>query len=168
MRALVRCVAASAAVGVFLAGCGAGGGGTDDPSRPAASAPASGSGSMGEAIVLEDGRHPVYLKTVDTSRREVTFDLLVFLTGDAAVAEWKKRHPGETEEAIEYFIVNDNAKLRSVPLADDVVVKVLPASGGPDTAEVDVAELTGPYVGRMFWLTVAGGKITMLEEQYLP
>jgi hypothetical protein len=146
---------------------------------PAASAPASASPTP----VLPDGRSPVYLTTVDAGHRTLTFDLIEFLTGDAAKQAWKKANPGSSEDGPDddYFIVNDNPKLRTLPVSATVAVSVLQNDGGsPDPTSISWAALPG-YLTKVkpdtsdhqlsynpFWLTVQNGQIVKIEEQFIP
>lgn len=59
---------------------GAGGAPTTTAAPPSTAA----TPTTSEPVVLADGRHPVYLKTVDRDRRTITFDLIEFFTGEAA------------------------------------------------------------------------------------
>lgn len=93
-----------------------------------------------EPAVLEDGRHPVYLKTVDPDRRTVTFDLIQLFIGDAATkaaAEDGKESPLPNDT----YIRNVNARLRTLPVAADA---------------------------DPFWITVQAGQVTRMAQQYLP
>ena len=62
---------------------------------------------------------------MDTAHGRITFDLIEFLTGDAAKQAWKKANPGSDQDGPDddYYIVNDNAKLRTLPVAGTVTVK---------------------------------------------
>jgi hypothetical protein len=170
--------AATLALVAGLGGCG----GSEEPSTrgaPAATtaAPATNAASptTGEPVVLADGRHPVYLKTVDTDRRTITFDLIQFFTGEAATkaaAEDNKESP----PANDYYIRNVNPRLRTLPVAADapITVNVLAAqTTGSSTKDVSVTleKLAGyfPNSGTPpFWITVAQGQVTRLAQQYLP
>jgi hypothetical protein len=125
--------------------------------------------------VLTDGRHPVYLKTVDPDRRTITFDLIQFFTGEAATkaaAEDDKESP----PANDYYIRNVNPRLRTLPVAADapITVNVLAAqTTGSATKDVPVTleKLAGyfPNSGTPpFWVTVAQGQVTRIAQQYLP
>jgi hypothetical protein len=142
---------------------------------PPATAPAA------EPVVLEDGRHPVYLTALDGTARTVEFDVIQFLTGDEAVVAWDAAHPEEPGgPPNDYFIVNENPRLRVLPLADDVTVTVPSFEGGGFHAQpipfADLpARLAGnpmPGDGRLwpnpFWLTVENGTVTAMDEQYIP
>jgi hypothetical protein len=76
----------AAAVG----GCGGSeepGGTGGAPATTAAPAPTAATPTTSEPVVLADGRHPVYLKTVDPGQQTITFDLIQFFTGEAATKE---------------------------------------------------------------------------------
>jgi hypothetical protein len=178
-RVRVR-VAVGLAAASVLAACG-----TSSQNPPAQNPPPSGSGTvsatpapppLGEevlgnrSVVLDDGRHPVILKSVDVPKRRITFDLIVFLTGAEAKTEFQKRHPGEEGPMNDYFIVNDNPRLRTLPFATGATIKVVGADtvGGAANEEIDVPGLN-KYAGfGLFWITVASGKITLMEEQFVP
>src|SRR5689334_2300856 len=64
----------------------------DAPATTAATTP-----SAAASAVLPDGRSPVYLTGLVTGKSTVTFDLIQFLTGDAAKTEWKKQHPEQPD-----------------------------------------------------------------------
>jgi hypothetical protein len=141
-----------------------------------------GVGGSAGASVLADGRHPVYLTGLDLSGRTVTFDLIQFLTGAAAKDAWIKEHPEEPEgPPNDYFIANDNQRLRTLPLADAVEVTVVDTTtGGVTSAPIRLADLPAhlaqqkPEAGdrrlsyNPYWLTVAHGQVTRIEEQFIP
>ena len=142
---------------------------------PATSAPA--------APVLADGRSAVYLTGLDTGKKTTTFDLIEFLTGDAAKAEWKKEHPDQPDGPDnDYMIINNNKKLRTLPVDPKANCRVLATLGGIDTKTVTFTALPGflkkrnkgiavapPQISVLpFWLTVKHGTVTGFEEQFLP
>jgi hypothetical protein len=174
----------TAALLALVAAAGLGGcGGSEEPSAPGAptatttAAPATNAASptTSEPVVLADGRHPAYLKTVDPDRRTITFDLIQFFTGEAATkaaAEDDKESP----PANDYYIRNVNPRLRTLPVATDapITVNVLAAqTTGSSTKDVSVTleKLAGyfPNSGTPpFWITVAQGQVTRIAQQYLP
>lgn len=134
--------------------------------------------SVSESPALEDGHHFVYVK--NASRRangstRVRFDLAYFFTGakaEAAAAD----HGDEVVDG--YYIVNDNPRVRTLPLADEVEVEYVPMSNccelqqGNVDAWLEAVLATNPtdYAGTNvpWWFTVEGGEITRIEQQYLP
>ena len=127
---------------------------------------------------LEDGHHFVYVTSANRSdggMTRVRFDLAYFYQGARAEREAAER--GD-EVVSGYYIVNDNPRLRTMPLADDVEVEYIPSSqccelqAGDVDAWVEAVLETNPtdYAGTNapWWLTVEGGRITLIEQQYLP
>jgi hypothetical protein len=118
--------------------------------------------------VIADGRHPVIVKSVDAAKSEMTFDLIVFLTGDEAKAEFKKRFPSEDGPPNDYFTVNDNPKLRTVQIASGATVKLLDEANPTDPAVATLDQLAANAADRLCWITVASGSIVAIEEQFVP
>ena len=166
MIRVLRCAVASGLGVALMAGC------APTPPSPAVTptltpAPQS-SQSLGEAV-LEDGRHPVLLKSLDLDGRTVTFDLLEFYVGDAAARAWAQDHPGVTEAPAlnGYYIRNKNTRLRSLPVAGGAIAKIVDTLDN-STRRIDLNQLVGPFAGRPFWLDVLEGKVTAIEEQFIP
>jgi hypothetical protein len=132
-----------------------------------------------ESPVLEDGHHFVYVKRAshpDTGPVTVRFDLAYFYVGERAEQE-----AAERDDAVlnGYYIVNENDRLRTLPLADEVEVAYIPEGQCCDPQPWDIddwLEAIGlstnlsDYPGRNvpWWFTVEGGEITRIEQQYLP
>jgi hypothetical protein len=144
---------------------------TTPPTTPSPTAP-----------VLADGKHPVYLTKIDVSGHQLTFDLIQFLTGAAAKKAWVKDHPEYPDGPDnDYYIVNENPLLRTLPVSTTVMVKVvnLGAPGGVSLVSIKFADLPkhlsdneAPAEGRLwhapFWIVVSHGVIVSMEEQFLP
>jgi hypothetical protein len=154
---------------------------TDEPSvEPTGSPEPSGSETPepSESPVLEDGHHFVYVTSAsrqEDGSSEVTFDLAYFYVGERAEREAAER---EDEVLNGYYIVNENDRLRTLPLAEGVEVAYIPVDTccDPEPGNIDawleaVLE-TNPtdYGGTVvpWWFTVEGGEITRIEQQYLP
>jgi hypothetical protein len=158
-----------------ISGCSTPDGQNETPgstSPPAAGQP-TGNESLGEAPVLADGRHPVLPTNVDVAGRKVTFDLIVFLTGQAAKDEWAKQNPQDPQgPPNDYMVVNNNPLLRTLPVSASVVVKAVKEDAGTlDPVPIPFADLPAqadPPGSRIFWITVAKGQITLIEEQFVP
>jgi hypothetical protein len=127
---------------------------------------------------LEDGHHFVYVTSAnrsDSGMTRVRFDLAYFYQGARAEREAAER--GD-EVVSGYYIVNDNPRLRTLRVADDVEIEYIPASQccelqpGNIDAWVEAVLETNPtdYAGTNapWWFTVEGGEITRIEQQYLP
>ena len=135
---------------------------------PVASPTAASSPTASAAAGLEDGRHPVYLTKIDATGRTLTFDLIQFLTGSAARDAYQKDTGESDGPPNDYYIVNENKRLRTMPVSSDAAAKVL-TEGTPDTHSVTWQQFTSqPRDGKLFWLTVRGQTITGIEEQYVP
>ena len=165
-------------VAMALGGCGgsdepAAGGGATAATTGAPAAKPGGAPATTEQAVLEDGRHPVFIKTIDPDRRTVTFDLIQFFTGEAATraaAEDGQESPPPND----YYIRNVNSRLRTLPVAADapITVNSLANPGNPTkNVSVTLAELAGYFpttVADPFWITVERGQATRIAQQFLP
>ncbi len=130
-----------------------------------------------ENVSAEDGKHFGYLKKVTLKSGDVvvTVDYAQMLSGHEA-ATAAAAHGDESPPPNDYYIVNDNPKLRTFKLASSAGVKYL-VGGDPtlhatsasgflsrwESAAADATILRNPY-----WLTIHGGAIVKLEQQYLP
>jgi hypothetical protein len=132
-----------------------------------------------EPASLEDGRHFVFVVEAEDKAgdSQLRFDLAYFLTGHEAT-QAAKDHGDEYPPPNDYYIVNDNPKLRWLPASDSVKVTYIPnelccdlVSGNFDawaeavneTNQTDYAGKNAPW-----WITVSGGQIVKIEQQYLP
>ena len=152
---------------------------TDEPSgSPEPSESETPEPSASESPILEDGHHFVYVTSasrLENGSARARFDLAYFFRGDRAEQEAAER--GD-ELVNDYYIVNDNPRLRTLPLADDVEVEYIPLGlccdlqpGNIDAWVEGVLESSPTdYAGRdvPWWFTVEGGEITRIEQQYLP
>jgi hypothetical protein len=164
---------------VVPSGCGGdsggSGGGGEATATTAAPAPTAAAPTTTEPAVLADGRHPVYLKTVDAGGQTITFDLIQFFTGDAA-ARAAAEDGQESPPPNDYYIRNVNPRLRTLPVraGAPITVNVLAAQEtGSSTKDVPVTldKLAGyfPNSGTPpFWIAVAQGQVTEMAQQYLP
>ena len=199
VKVWIRAAAGVTALALTLGGMAACGGSKTPSGSAATSAPARASANAGvcaapaksdpatttppAAPVLADGRSAVYLTGLDTAAKTTTFDLIEFLTGNAAKAEWKKEHPEQPDGPDnDYLIVNNNKKLRTLPVDPKAKCVVLATLGGTATKTITFAALpaflkkrnkgftvTPPQISMLpFWLTVKSGKVTHFEEQFLP
>ena len=178
--------------GMLLANAGNGGsdratspaGPTGSPSAPASespSPPTTPEPSTGPTAspVLDEGRHFVFVKGLPGAPPDrMTFDLAEFLTGDAA-AQAAAEHGDESPPPNDYYIVNDNPRLRTLPIAPDAELRILDWADccssflagdlGLLADALAHGDPTGTYRPTSpFWITVEGGAIVTIEEQYLP
>ncbi len=136
--------------------------------------------SPSSSSVLEDGRNFVFIKSIDVSTdpATMTFDLAYFLTGDAANQAAAARGD-ETPVPNDYYIVNDNSLLRTLPISPQVEVRIIDWLNCCELVDGTFSGLAaavaknhpkGSYLGRLsqYWITVTNGVIVKIEEQYLP
>lgn len=131
---------------------------------------------------LPNGRSFVYAKAVDDAGEPVTFtfDLAEYLT-DQEAADAAAAHGDESPPPNGYYIVNDNPRLRTMPLSSPVQIRYYPSGGDaccnlqPGTVDGFAAAVNGSamtdYPDMSFspwWVTVQDGVITKISQQYLP
>jgi hypothetical protein len=150
-------------------------GGRSTPSATtAAPAVTVGPNTTGEAV--RDGRIFAEVDSIDASKREVQFDVAEFLTGDAA-EKAAADEGGEVNN--DYYIRNTTKRSDVLPFSDDVEVKVVDWDHCCKVTDGDLATLAKSFEsgGRYdddaggsgpFFLTVRGGMVVKIEEQYLP
>jgi hypothetical protein len=146
---------------------------SDSPSPEAPPSPSEEPGGT-----LADGRHFVYVK--DATDSSLTFDLAYFLTGEKANAA-AAEHGDEVPVPNDVYIVNDNALLRIVTVSPGVIVRYIPASA-PDQTVLQPGNFPA-FVGEVthtlqtdypdmtvtpWWITITGGQIVRVEQQFLP
>jgi hypothetical protein len=158
-------------------------GGTPFPPTPSTTSHSpTGQPSESPSPALEDGRHFGYIQSAQlmAQLRVIRFDLAYLLTGDEANQAAADRGM-ETPVPNDYFIVNDNPKLRELPVGPGLRILLLDWTNCCDTmfradpggfqASFDRKKYpSGNYKGKFsgYWLTVKGGAVTKIEEQYFP
>jgi hypothetical protein len=161
---------------LVLAGCApaAATGGTPGPAATSASpGPVVTSPNTSPSPApMADGRSAVILTSVDTAKSVITVDPIELYLGTQAAVEWKKDHPGETDvpPLNGHYQRNPSTQSVTVPVAMNATVKVLNEQGDPTNPSVislaDLATYNG--VHGVYWITVAGGLVTLIEEQFFP
>jgi hypothetical protein len=127
---------------------------------------------------LEDGRYPAYLTAVDVTGGKVQFNVVQYLTGEAA-HEYEEAQEGQPDyHESDYYTIDENPRLRTLPVASQVAVTVLrtpessldphPIAFADLPAYLD--ELPSAAPGRLgssvYWLTVRGDTVVAIEEQF--
>lgn len=137
-------------------------------------------GGATHSASIEDGRHPAMLEEVATG--ELVVDVIQWLTGDAANQAAIDEGFIEVGDTVpnDYFIVNDNPMLRTLPIAPGVTVTLSTwdCENIPTEKDVDIQRFVALFNGaedctdnlrvNPYWLTVEGGSVVAIEEQYRP
>ncbi len=140
---------------------------------PATKAPVPAGGTTNSLpVVLVDGRHPVYLRTIDPDRRTITFDLIQWYFGEDAAREAAKDHK---EFANDHYIRNVNPRLRTLPVwADATITCNTLTAGYTGSATKDIRvplwRLAILLHGGAdpFWITVRHDQVVKIAQQYIP
>lgn len=142
-----------------------------------------GGGSFEETAMPDDGVAPARLVAVD--EHTVTVDPIAWYVGDEAKRALVEHGFSEDDLSNDYYAPNDDTATQTLPVADDVVVTSPRAEYGTDGCELCQRVITydrlrqlftgpapdpptGNTRGDPFWITVAGGVVTRLDEQYVP
>lgn len=143
-------------------------------------------GCGGESRAIEDGRHFAYVKSVDASSAPtLSVDVADFLIGDEANRAAVAAGAIEEGESVpnDYFVRNEDEATVTVPVAADVRVTHIQCAptcrekipGRFDAFAASFREggsgsLADEYRGAesQYWITVADGEVTAIDEQYLP
>jgi hypothetical protein len=131
---------------------------------------------------LPDGTYFVQLIDIQGGEEgplQLQYDLAYFLTGEEANQAATDRGM-ETPVPNDYFIVNDNPKLRLSPLEGVYSVKYIPEGSGLSTpVKAHEAQFLGwmgetvqtdfpPKDTSWWWITIENGSVTKIQQQYLP
>jgi hypothetical protein len=139
--------------------------------------------SFDEAPLPPDGIGPARIVSID--EHTVTVDPIAWYVGDAAKQALVDHGFTEDDLTNDYFAPNDDTATQTLPVGADVVVTSPWAeygSGGCELCQrvigfdrlraiVGGPEPDGPTANVRhdpFWITVAGGVVTRLDEQYVP
>jgi hypothetical protein len=131
---------------------------------------------------IGDGRYFVRLTDVQGGEEGpllLQYDLAYLLTGDAA-NQAAAAHGDETPVPNDYYIVNDNPKLRLTPLSDLFVVRYLPEGSGTTTPVPGTHDRFFAWMGQTaqtdfptkaaswWWITIQDGQVVKIEQQFFP
>jgi hypothetical protein len=118
------------------------------------------------------------VKQLPSGSWQGTFDYVQFLTGSAALKAAKAH--GDTVDN-DYYVVNDNKKLRTFPLSSGVVIQLHPGSGPTYSRYFTIDEFktlledgTATYGGKyytgngMYYIDVKNGQVTRIETLWVP
>ncbi len=130
---------------------------------------------------LGDGKHFVRLTDIQGGEEgplQLQYDLAYFLTGEEANQAAAERGL-ETPVPNDYLIVNDSHQLRLTPLAGTYGVKYIPEGNCCQPVKAHTAQFLEwmgetnqtdfpPKDTSWWWITIAGGEVTQIKQQYLP
>jgi hypothetical protein len=108
----------------------------------------------------------------------IKIDYVQFLTGGEA-ADAAAAHGDESPPPNDYYVVNDNPKIRQFKVKPGIPVFVVTNNDGTSDADghtitLDqwIAALSGPqaaaFKASLYWVTVTDGTVTAIEAQYVP
>jgi hypothetical protein len=134
-----------------------------------------------DTATSEDGRHFTYIQDISTvdGATVLVVDYAQMLTGDEAAAAATAAGE-ESPPPNNYFIVNENTLLRTFPVHTTINVRLTSRSDGvqPEGYDIGFGVWQDMFVGMIadagfvkvvpYWITIDGGVITAIEEQYLP
>jgi hypothetical protein len=154
---------------------------TPEPSATQSGSPEpSATETPSPAAELEDGRHFGSIRSIDAEAQTMRFDLAYFLTGEEA-NEAAADHGDEVPVPNDYYIVNDNPRLRTLDVDPGVEIWAIDWANCCDLVEGEIQpfvdafetrhhEWDAMYQGRQapYWVTVEDGRVVKIEVQYLP
>lgn len=126
------------------------------------------------------GRHIGKITAIDVTHDTFTIDVMQFLTGDAATAAYQEDTGEAGPPENDYYVRNQNKQLRTFSVVGDVDIRVNNSGGFPpaDPGEghkVDWATFGTYFTGDpapaqhgYFWITLEGGLVTEIAEQFVP
>jgi hypothetical protein len=139
--------------------------------EPAAKpAPESSAAPAAAAPALEDGDHDAYITKVDSANDRIVADVVqVFHDGAAVRAAIADGKSASDARYLTTWVRNENPRLRTLPLAGGLLVKLRDACGEPDpgrdallTKLAANASLDGTYY---YTLTVRDGAVERIQER---
>ena len=128
------------------------------------------SGTNTSAPALPDGTHTAYITKVDRANDRIVVDVVQVFQGDRAVKEAiADGKPRSEAQYLTTWVRNVNPRLRTLPLASGVVVKLWgsceESSKDRDAAFNALAEHARQKGTYYYTLTVAHGKVQRIQEQ---
>lgn len=148
-----------------------------DATQPDVTEPSATTPPPATTAVLEDGRYAAYVTGLDVAGRTLDVDVIQLLFGEPAQAAWERDHPDDPYGLNnDYYIINENPRLRILAVSPDAPITVLdairPVSIGWGDLEAWFATNPYPTPDKLwqnpFWLNLRDGVIVEIEEQYIP
>jgi type V secretory pathway adhesin AidA len=138
--------------------------------EPAAKPAPESSATPAVAPALEDGDHDAYITKVDSANDRIVVDVVqVFHDGAAVRAAIADGKSASDARYLTTWVRNENPRLRTLPLAGALRVKLRDACGEPDPGREALltrlaanASLDGTYY---YTLTVRDGAVERIQER---
>jgi len=140
-------------------------------SSPSLVCPDPFAGNSPANFVASAGQYVAMLVAMSAADRTLSFDVVQWLVGPDADAAYQAETGATEEVPNDYFIVNDSPQVRTAAVAPTADVRVLDGAGSSaaDTVATSFDELAATSVeGSPFWLTVDGGVVVGICQQYVP
>jgi hypothetical protein len=127
------------------------------------------SGTSTSAPVLPDGTHTAYITKVDQVNDRIVVDVVQVFQGDQAVTEAiADGKPRSEAQYLTTWVRNVNPRLRTLPLASGVVVKLWDSCEGNASGHNQLTTLSANARDQHTYyydLTVSHGKVQRIQEQ---
>jgi hypothetical protein len=127
------------------------------------------SGTSTSAPVLPDGTHTAYITKVDQVNDRIVVDVVQVFQGDQAVKEAiADGKPRSEAQYLTTWVRNVNPRLRTLPLASGVVVKLWDSCEGNASGHNQLTTLSANARDQHTYyydLTVSHGKVQRIQEQ---
>jgi hypothetical protein len=137
--------------------------------QPAQAAQPSGTATATGPAVLADGDHNAYIRRVDTRRDRIVVDVVQLFEDDAAVeAAIQDGRSRENAQYLTTYLRNQSRRLRTLPLADNLVVDLLSTCDEPEPRGALLARLAkNAAAGDLYYyrLRVKDGAVWRIEER---
>jgi type V secretory pathway adhesin AidA len=138
--------------------------------NPAPESTAAPAAAGAATLALEDGDHDAYITKVDSANDRIVVDVVQVFHDDAAVrAAIADGKSASDARYLTTWVRNENPRLRTLPLAGDLRVKLRDACGEPDPGREALlaklaanASLDGTYY---YTLTVRHGTVERIQER---
>jgi hypothetical protein len=126
------------------------------------------SGTNTSAPALPDGTHPAYITKVDQVNNRIVVDVVQVFQGDQAVKEAiADGKPHSEAQYLTTYVRNENPRLRTLPLASGLVVKLWDScEGNAGHNLLTTLSANASQKGTYYYdLTVSHGKVQRIQEQ---
>jgi hypothetical protein len=141
---------------------------TTGPADPASTATATTATATATAAVSPaatvSGPQYAFINKIDPVSRELTYDLVDYFVGKAAVQACADdgEKPAENDWCVGYYMRNNNTKLRTVKFAPGAGIRVV------DLGELKKAELGQLEGGMLLRFRIEGASIIEADQVHLP